>query len=68
MDDWRIQRMQAWKIVEGFRGSKDMPTLKEFYGLPYDDEIADDKPLSEEDVKQHLERMANFEWPVSSKN
>lgn len=38
--DWRYQRLNAWKIVEGFRGSKDMPALTEFYGLPYDDEIA----------------------------
>jgi hypothetical protein len=39
IDDMRFQRLCAWKIVEGFRGSKDMPELINFCPLPYDDEI-----------------------------
>lgn len=39
VDDWRLQRRAAWKVVEGFRGTKDMPDLCDFYSLPFDDEI-----------------------------
>ncbi len=39
VDDWRIDRIRTYKIVEGFRGSQDMPQLYDFYGLPYDEEL-----------------------------
>ncbi len=38
VEDWRVQRMAAYKIVEGHRVSKDMPSIYEFISLPFDDE------------------------------
>ena len=39
-------------MVEGFRGSKDMPKVYEFYGLPYDDELIEQDKA---DVTESLE-------------
>jgi len=73
VDDWRIQRWNAWKIVEGFRGSEGMPEIWDFYPLPYDDELMDQdkrdiqnnlRALSTEDFYQSASReLANFNWP-----
>jgi len=55
--------MQAWKIVEGFRGTKDMPEVKDFYQLPYDDELKTVAPDLSNWYNVASEEMANFNWP-----
>ena len=71
VDDLRLNRLNAWKIVEGFRGSKEMPDLFDFYPLPYDDElIGYDKKLEKESLDEYYKtaskELVNFTWP--SKN
>lgn len=67
VDDWRYQRKSAWKIVEGFRGTAEMPAEYDFYSLPYDDEIraaelGQQKQSLEEWYKQASAEMSNFIW------
>ena len=71
VDDLRLQRLNAWKIVEGFRGSKEMPELVDFYPLPYDEELVGyDKKISREALEDYYKtassELVNFTWP--SKN
>lgn len=67
VDDWRYQRKNAWKIVEGFRGTAEMPAEYDFYGLPYDDELREaeknqQKQSLEDWYKQASAEMSNFIW------
>lgn len=67
VDLWRIERLSAWKIVEGFRGSKDMPQPYDFYSLPYDDELreADKNSVTEsleEWYKLAQSELADIIW------
>lgn len=75
VDNLRRDRIAAWKIVEGFRGTKEMPEVADFYPLPYDDEI---RAADKKDVQQSLDDwynmasndLSNFNWPErpASKN
>ena len=61
VDNWRIQRRAAWKIVEGFRGTADMPDIIDFYSLPYDEEIMRaEKQQANEDLELYKQATANF--------
>ena len=66
VDDWRYSRRQAWKIVEGFRGTKDMPPLYDFYSLPYDDELRAEEKTPEESLADWYARaskeLENVKW------
>lgn len=67
VDDWRLQRRSAWKIVEGFRGSAEMPDIYNFYPLIYDDELRiADKKEQAQDLQQWYDRasqeMSNFKF------
>lgn len=67
VDDWRNQRVQAWKIVEGFRGSKDMPDIIDFYPLPYDNEIKKIDQQQQGEALQEWYKLASkaaegFKW------
>jgi hypothetical protein len=56
-DQWRIQRLCAYKIVEGFRGSKDMPDIKKFISLPYDFEMKEE-PIDTEALVEYYNSVA----------
>lgn len=56
IDDLRIQRLNAWKIVEGFRGSAEMPEIWNFYPLRFDDELIE---KDKEQTKESLEEWYN---------
>lgn len=67
VDDWRIGRKNAWKIVEGFRGSAEMPHICDFYGLPYDDELRQEEKQEVDDTLEQwysnaLQESRNFKW------
>lgn len=72
VDDWRLARRAAWKIVEGFRGSQDMPDEVDFYSLPYDSEIKKEENLQQQESLEDWHKIASqelsiFNWP-SKKN
>lgn len=52
VDNQRIERIQAYMIASAQIGSKDMPSIYEFYPLPYDDEL---KAMDKKDVTESLE-------------
>jgi hypothetical protein len=69
VDDWRVQRVCAYKVVEGFRGSKDMPDMTDFLPLPYDEEITKvDKGQIESDLELYKQAVSNFDNIIWSKS
>lgn len=56
-DDRRIQRLCAYRIVEGWRGSNQMSDITSFIPLPYDFEM---KPRTEELTAIYEEAIKNF--------
>lgn len=72
IDNWRNERIAAWKIVEGFRGSEDMPTVTDFYPLAYDNEIVvQGAKEQQEDIQEWYKRAsleaANIIWEKDKK-
>ena len=69
VDDWRFQRRCAWKIVEGFRGSAEMPEIYDFCPLPYDDEIVrEEKKQQADDLELYKQGVANFDQIIWAKD
>jgi len=73
IDQKRLLRLNAYKIVEGYRGTKDMPAITDFYSLPFDEEIHQQEAEEMEKVQREAEeiyRMAveagYFNTPISS--
>lgn len=67
VDERRLQRLAAWKIVEGFRGTSEMPHVCDFYGLHYDEEIRDaEDGKQQQDIAEWYamasKDLANFNW------
>lgn len=67
VDDWRLQRKNAWKIAEAFRGTAEMPAEYDFYGLPYDDELRKAESVRQKEsledwYNQASGEMSNFIW------
>ena len=72
IDNWRKKRLFAWKIVEGFRGSADMPPITDFCPLPYDNEIVNqDQQEQKEDIEEWYKRASleaeNIIWEKDKK-
>lgn len=72
IDNWRNKRIAAWKIVEGFRGSADMPTVTDFYPLAYDNEIVVQGANEQrEDIQEWYKRASleaeNIIWEKDKK-
>lgn len=57
VDRMRLMRLNAFKIVEGYRGTKDMPPITEFYSLPFDDEIQKQEKDEIERVQRESEEI-----------
>lgn len=51
----RFQRLCAYKIVQGYRGSADMQDIKSFIPLPYDFEL-------DTDTIQQMDSEAMNQW------
>jgi hypothetical protein len=62
VDDWRFQRRCAWKIVEGFRGTAEMPEIYDFCPLAYDWEIIEaEKKQQGNDLELYKQGVAQFD-------
>jgi hypothetical protein len=69
VDKWRIERVAAWKIVEGVRGSQDMPEVTQFYGLPYDHELKEGVaapvlPMTDKELYEKTKELGYFQSPI----
>jgi len=57
VDGKRLTRLNAYKIVEGYRGSRDMPSITDFYSLPFDEEIQKMEREEMERVQQESDEV-----------
>lgn len=74
VQDWRIARRNAWRIVEGYRGTEDAGPEVGFNPLPYDDEIDEAKERAEEkanrenyEIMQEALKTNYFNTPIWQK-
>lgn len=69
IDDWRFQRKCAWKVVEGFRGTAEMPEICDFCPLPYDHEIVKaEKKQMQDDYELYKQGVSEFDNIIWSKD